>query len=99
MSPNELTESSWRAAAFHEAGHAIVAYYYGCTVQRIRIFEDHGSIRGDTTVNRDSHYEAAIVAAGRAEAFGFPQTDLDKGRRGPFRVSSTPVQFPSPWAC
>jgi hypothetical protein len=79
MSPNELTESSWRAAAYHEAGHAIAAYYNGGTLGRIRIFEEHGSIRGETTVIRDHRCEAEIAAAGRvcAEAFGLPQTDLE----------------------
>jgi hypothetical protein len=72
-------EDRWYAAAYHEAGHAIVAFYYGCVLGPIRIFEEHGRIRGEATLNRDSRYEPAIAASGRAcaEAFGFRQTNLE----------------------
>ena len=72
------SDRKWRAAAYHEAGHAIAAYYYGCSIKEIRIFEQAGRINGATKIPEHVH-QAEIAAAGRAcaEAFGFEQSDLD----------------------
>jgi hypothetical protein len=72
-------DNAMRGAAYHEAGHAVVAYYYGCRVTRLHIHSENGSAHGGTATDRWSEHEPEILAAGRicAEAFGFQQSATD----------------------
>jgi hypothetical protein len=77
--PARSLEEALRGAAYHEAGHAVVAYFYGCPLGIIGIYLEGGQARGRTKIFPDSKHEPQIAVAGRicAETFDHKQSDVD----------------------
>jgi hypothetical protein len=69
-------EGEGRAIAFHEAGHAVLAWYLGRTIERVRLEVDAGRGLTETSAPaqmtaEDLHQEAMILLGGGEAEFRF----------------------------